>query len=373
MAGFVGWPGGLLRGGVMTAKRTLRFVARVAVLASLGTGIGVVAYRAGERAIKTAPPAPVAAQPTLVTASAGTLIDAGPVQVSAQWLPIGSVLNRRTGTITDSSVAAGMRVEITAGELVYKVDDLAVVVMPGSIPAYRDLGPTTVGFDVAQLQSFLAASGYFTAPADGKWGVTTTTAWRSWRESQGLPRLTTAPLGSIIFSPTLPFTASVHPEIRVGGVISDGDTAFDILDTLPAFTVTVAAGATSGIAEGLAVTASIDSTTLDFTTTAKQTPNDQGNIDIDLKTSRNLKCESWCDAIPTDQVSMFPGTVTRAGPATGVIVPVGAVHSGSGSDLFVVSSEGKNIPVTVTLQVGGQAILDGVHDGDRILLPSTPG
>ncbi len=181
-----------------------------------------------------------------------------------------------------------------------------------------------------------------------------------------------APLGSIIFVPTLPFVANVDPKIDVGGIIADGDTAFDLLSAVPQFTITTTPGSTP-ITAGLAVTTAVDGTTLSFTTTTRQNPNDQGNIDIELQPTAGLTCGAWCDSIPTDGVSQFPGTVTRMGPVQGVIVPVGAIHSGTNAELFVVGADGGDVPVTIVLQVGADAIVDGVTDGTRILLPSTPG
>ena len=350
----------------------MRVVGRFVIVAVVATGLGFVAYRAGERAARTAPAPPVAAQPTVVTAKSGVLLDAGPVQVTAKWVPVGTVLNRKSGTVTRSSLALGRRVTISSGDLVYDVDGVAAVVMAGDVPAYRDLGPSTQGADVAQFQRFLASAGDFTGTSDGTWGASTTYAWQSWRAAHQLGRMSNAPLGSIVFVPKLPFVANVDPKITVGGIVADGDTAFDVLGEIPRFTITTTPGSTP-ITAGLTVTTAVGGTKLSFTTTSRQTTNDQGNIDIELQPSKGLACARWCDSIPTDQVSQFPGTVTRAGPKRGVIVPVGAIHSGANADLFVVGVDGGHVPVTIVLQVGADAIVTGVADGTRLLLPSTPG
>ena len=73
----------------------------------------------------------------------------------------------------------------------------------------------------------------------------------------------------------------------------------------------------------------------------------------------------------TSGVSSWPAVVRLKGPATGVVVPVGAIRSGAGSGTVVVTQEGSSVPVEVVLQVGGDAIVTGLSAGDVVVIPGT--
>jgi hypothetical protein len=63
-----------------------------------------------------------------------------------------------------SRVVTGVRVEagdeVSAGEVALEVGGRPVIVLPGSIPEYRDLGPGAQGEDVSQLQASLQELGF---------------------------------------------------------------------------------------------------------------------------------------------------------------------------------------------------------------------
>ena len=110
---------------------------------------------------------------------------------------------------------------------------------------------------------------------------------------------------------------------------------------------------------------------MEFTTADSQTVDGAGVITVDLRpVAGAVECASWCDAIFTGRSTQVSGMVTRAGPVTGVIVPIGALRSGVGDGLFVVAVGGAEMPVTVTLRVGANAIVEGVPAGTTIELPT---
>lgn len=352
--------------------RWVRLLAKLVAICAVVGGASFVAYRAGERAVRTAPPPPIAAAPQTVVARAGELVDAGPMQVTAEWNSTTSYVNRLPGTVTGGTTTTSGRRPVDAGSVLYRVDEIPVVAMPGTIPAYRDLGPNVIGFDVAQLQQFLTAQGVFKGPIDGKWAVSTSVAWKAWRDSEGFPKSTSAPLGSIVFLPSLPASVRLESQITSGAVVGDGTPAIDVLDDVPVFKTDVPAGTTLGVAPGLDVVVDVSGTTLHLTT-SKQSVAADGSVNVTLALPPNTTCASWCDALPTGTATHLSGTITRAGPASGVIVPVGAIRSGSGTDLFVLVDDGTKTPVKIRLQVGADALVDGIADGTRVQLPVPPG
>ena len=355
----------------MPLKRAAKSIVKLVAIAAVGAAIGVVAFQAGKRAIDTAPPAPPKAAATVVTLGEGTLVDTGSALVSARWVPTASVRHRRSGTVTASSLPSGVRTVIDSGTVLFSVDGRAVIAVRGAVPAFRAMGPTMAGDDIAQFQQFLADLGLLTAPVDGKWGTATTAATRVWQDLAHLPRSATVEFGSIVYLPTLPTTVTSDPTLVVGAIADEGTVAFQQLAAVPRFAAIVSPDSTESITGGLRVEADVGGTALEFTTAETQTVDEAGVITVDLEpVAAAVECGSWCDAIVTGRATQVSGIVTRAGPLDGVVVPVGALRSGAGDELFVVAVGGAEMPVTVTLRVGANAIVEGVPAGTKIELPT---
>jgi peptidoglycan hydrolase-like protein with peptidoglycan-binding domain len=260
---------------------------------------------------------------------------------------------------------------IDSGMTLYSVDGRAVVAVRGAVPAFRAMGQNMVGDDIAQFQQFLADLGLLTAPVDGKWNAETTSATRVWQDLMRLPRSATVELGSIVFLPTLPATATPDPTLVVGAIANEGTAAFELLAPVPRLAAIVSPESTESITGGLLVDVEVGGTAMEFATADTQTVDEAGVITVELRpVSGAAECASWCDAIVTGRPTQLSATVTRAGPLTGVIVPIGALRSGPGDRLFIVAVGGAELPITVNLRVGANAIVDGVPEGTRIELPT---
>jgi Putative peptidoglycan binding domain len=354
----------------MPMKRAVVTAVKVLLAVAVVVAVGVVGFQAGKRAVDTAPPVPETAAPVVVTLSDGTLVDTDEVPVTARWVPVASYLHRRSGTVTSSFMSAGTRTVIDAGTVLYSVDGGPVIAVRGAVPAFRTMGPTMVGDDITQFQQFLADLGILTAPVDGRWGAATTAALRAWQDQTKRPRSAVVELGSIVFMATLPTAVSADPTLTVGALASEGSTAFYELSPVPRFAVVVSPDANGSITGGLGLRLTVGATPLEFSTADTETVDEAGVMSVDLKPdSSSNQCGSWCDAIATGRPTQLSGTVTRAGPLAGVIAPIGALRSGAGDDLFVVTGAGVEVPVSVTLRVGANAIVEGVPAGTEIQLP----
>lgn len=353
-------------------KQVVSFAVKMVVTLALLAAVVALSYRAGERAVDTAPPAPVQASPTVVSAQEGTLVESTSTLVEAKWLSTRSWLNRRSGTVTGSFLPLGQRTVVDVGSVLYEIDGAPVLVIRGSTPAYRTIGPNIVGRDVAQFQQFLVDQGLLTGAVDGKWGSATSAAVRVWQDGAGRPRSATVDLGSIVFMDALPATIAPAPQLVVGAVIGDGSVAFDELAPTPRFDVVVQQGANDSIGGGLKVEVVVADTRLEFVTASSPTFDPEGGVTVGLDQVPQSECAEWCASLATGVVTQLPATVTRSGPMDGVIVPVGALRSGAGSELYVVSADGEKMPVVVRLQVGSSAIVDGIDAGTAIELPGSP-
>lgn len=103
------------------------------------------------------------------------------------WLPsVGSVVQR--------------------GGTLFKIDQLPIVLMYGSVPAYRTLKEGVGdGQDVAQLNENLIALGYdpYGAIADyERFSEATAAAVRRWQKAVGLPQTGEVELGRVVFAPS---------------------------------------------------------------------------------------------------------------------------------------------------------------------------
>jgi peptidoglycan hydrolase-like protein with peptidoglycan-binding domain len=114
-----------------------------------------------------------------------------------------SVVNQRFGTITWLPAIGHV---IRQGQTLYRVDDSPVVLLYGSMPAYRDLRTGETGADVGQLNAALVALGY---DSDGRLDPTSETfSWRTkaavkkLQHDLGVPETGTLAPGAIVFLPT---------------------------------------------------------------------------------------------------------------------------------------------------------------------------
>jgi membrane fusion protein, multidrug efflux system len=107
---------------------------------------------------------------------------AGRLQGTVTWLPeTGAVIHR--------------------GEQVYRVDNLPVLLLYGSLPAYRQLAPGDEGADVKQFEQELKALGYTGFTVDTKYTADTATAVKKWQKANGLTRTGVVEAGRVVFAP----------------------------------------------------------------------------------------------------------------------------------------------------------------------------
>ncbi|MGA8720394.1 MAG: hypothetical protein WB557_20470, partial [Solirubrobacteraceae bacterium] len=112
-----------------------------------------------------------------------------------------TVYNRLTGTITWLPQVGQV---IKAGGTLYKIDGDPVLLMNGTTPAYRDLGPAdSNGADIEQLNRNLVALGFNAAniTVDDVWQDATTEGVDLLQESLGETETGTLTLGQIVFLP----------------------------------------------------------------------------------------------------------------------------------------------------------------------------
>ncbi len=119
---------------------------------------------------------------------------------------------------------------VSPGQPLYRVDNLPIVLMIGSTPAYRAFGlGMTDGPDVEQLESNLIALGdahsLFSKPS-GQFSTLTAEAVKRWQTANGYTADGHLPLGIIAFLPT-PVLVGAH-NVAVGQPATPGDIPYGV-------------------------------------------------------------------------------------------------------------------------------------------------
>ena len=146
------------------------------------------------------------------------------------YAPTNPVVNRLAGVYT-ALPAPGTAIE--PGHVLYQVDDQPVVLMSGTVPAWR---PFALGMadgpDVGELEAGLIAlgdaSGLFTT-ATNYFGAATADAIERWQTANGLRVDGQIPMGQIVFSPGPVLVGS--ESAAVGQSASPGDDPFQVTST----------------------------------------------------------------------------------------------------------------------------------------------
>lgn len=178
-------------------RRTRRIVAALGVLAAVGgaaaagAGIGIGDDGPDGSAERRLPPA--TAEVTRQTLTDGVTEDG-----ELGYGRSSTLTGHLPGTVTR---LPGTGERVTRGEALYRVDEQPVVLMYGSVPAYRTLREGVTGEDVEQLERNLDALGYTGFTVDDTYTDATARAVATWQEDEGLEETGVVETGRVVFAP----------------------------------------------------------------------------------------------------------------------------------------------------------------------------
>lgn len=174
--------------------RTVVVLATAAAVVAVGAGvaaaIGFGGTNPGTATASTLPPA-------TATVTRQTLVD---METFAGELGYGTsraAVTRRSGTVTWLA-ATGSTVK--RGKPLYAIDTEKVVLLYGSLPAYRTLRSGAEGTDVKQLEQNLKALGYGGFTVDDTYTSATADAVRRWQEDLGRAETGQVEPGDIVYA-----------------------------------------------------------------------------------------------------------------------------------------------------------------------------
>jgi hypothetical protein len=353
-----------------------------AVLVAVAAAVVVVATSGSTPASSAAPEAATTA-PVLRGTLASMVTETGILTYRAG--PDGSpytVVNRAGGTYTELPAVGD---EVACGGVLYRVDDRPVLLLCGTVPAYRDLARGDVGNDVRQLDRNLhdlgydARAGVALDPDEDVFTGATATALALLQHDRGVDATGALDLGDAVFLPGPVRIATVagelggpaQPGVPVARATSD---ALEVhVDLEPSQQGVVHAGDRARITlpGPTSVTGTVDR--LGRVAAGPAGPNGapgSPTLPVSLRLDDPAKAKGL-DEVPV-QVE-----ITTTGVDDVLSVPVTALvgRAGGGFAVEVVGAGGRRELVAVEVGLfdtaGGRVQVDGdVHEGDRVVVPS---
>jgi hypothetical protein len=191
--------GGRRRRRVVVSGGVLLVVA-LAAGGAAAAGFGPLRGRAASGA--TPPSVDSAAATALAAVTRRTLLDRSEQDATLGYAGSYSVVNQAHGTIT-ALPAVGQIVR--PGQVLYRADGAPVVLLRGSVPAYRTLSKGMTGADVRQLNAALVALGKASSddldPASDEFSAATVTGLKELQDALGVTQTGRLDLGQAVFLP----------------------------------------------------------------------------------------------------------------------------------------------------------------------------
>jgi len=266
------------------------------------------------------------------------------------------VVNQARGTVTALPAVGQV---VAQGQPLYSIDGTPVVLLYGSVPAYRGLSEGMSGADVRQLNADLVALGEATSasldPSSDYFGWATAVALERLQAALGVERTGSLALGQAVFAPSAARITAVSATL--GGQAPVGGPILQASSTTHQIVVQLDAAQQSEIQVGDRVTI-----TLPGTRTTTGIVSAVGTV-----ATAPAAAAGSSDSTPRIEVDVTPSDPTAIGSLDQAPVQV-SITTASVSDALVV-------PVAALLAVaeGGYAVetVDAHHL--HHLIPVTPG
>ena len=286
------------------------------------------------------------------------------------------VVNRAAGTYTTLPDDGG---KVDCGDVLYRVDDKPVVLLCGTVPAYRDLHTGDAGRDVRQLNRNLHRLGYGADAGDTDFTSKTEKALERLQHARGFEVTGALDDGDVVFLPEPVRVAEVTG--RLGGAARPGAPVLSATSNTPEVQVELDPSQQDAVKKGDRAQISLPDNTsvtgrVDRIGAVVQAPAGQdgnpGNVTIPVYIPLDHPAQArGLDRAPV-QVD-----ITTKGVQNALSVPLTALagKSGGGFAVEVVRGGGRRELVAVKLGLfdtaAGRAQVDGdLREGDDVVVPS---
>lgn len=283
-----------------------------------------------------------------------------------------TVAGRIAGTVTGLPAAGST---LKRGQAFYRIDNTPVVLLYGTLPAYRALSPGTKGVDVKQFEQNLYALGYRGFTVDKTYSASTASAVQSWQGDLGLPKTGTVELGRVVYA-----TGAIRVDTlksAVGDTAQPGQELLTYTGTARVITVELAVSDQRLAVRGAAVSVTLPNgktTPGKITKTATVIKPAEGQNPATTKIRVTIAVDDEKSLAGLDEASMVVGV--KASERRNVLtVPVAALLAlaEGGYGVQVVDGTATRIlAVRVGLFAGGRVEVsgDGLTEGTTVGMPS---
>ncbi len=251
------------------------------LMVAAGTAAIVVAVIVGWVAAGTfvaqPPSGPAPPPPTTAQVSRRDLVETRAVGGALGYGGEHDVPNGAQGVVT---WLPGLGATVSRGEVLYRVDELPVVLMYGQVPMYRTLQVGVMGgSDVQELEENLAALGYVGLTVDRDYTANTASTVQRWQSALGLPQTGTVELGRVAIEPGAVRVSAAR--VQLAGQASPGQPVLACTGTARIVTVDLPVTEQSLAASGEKVTVELPDGravvgTVAYVGTVAQTPQAAG-------------------------------------------------------------------------------------------------
>jgi putative peptidoglycan binding protein len=292
-----------------------------------------------------------------------------------------TVVNQARGIFTDLPTAGD---NVACGDVLYRVDEVPVLLLCGTVPTYRSMHAGDVGNDVRELNLNLHAlgvdAGLDIKPGDTTFTGATRKALEVLQHGRGLDVTGALDVGAAVFLPesvrigkvTAVLGGSAQPGAPILDATSDTPEVFVGLDPAQQGAVKSRDSADVTLPGNAVVTGRVDRVG-----NVASPPAEQGGSPPAAIVPVYIRLDDP-NAVRGFDAAPVRVEIATAGVPDVLSVPVTALvgMSGGGFAVEIVSSDGRRELVAVKLglfdSAGGRVEVDGaVAEGDRVVVPSS--
>ncbi len=338
----------------MSKKLIAGALALLLVGGAIGWAIGAV----------FAPPQVATASDATLTTTArhGTVEDTLVMAAESKWNESKIGVNTASGVVTRVHHKAGE--QITAGKVLFRVNERPVIALQGDIPSFRGMHEGIRGNDVRQLQRFLKGKGWYKGSVTGKFDAKTTSAVKHWQGKVGISKDGFVRASDVIFVPTLPVNGSLDESvIRPGNRLVGGENVLTGVSGDPQFVAPLTVEQAFRVNTGTKV--KVQNLTGGYWSghVAEIRESDAGYFRLTLTAPDGSPiCGDQCSSLASSEAYHLNVTFMLQEPVSGIMVPASAIRSRGGA-VYVLAEDGTELPVTLVASAGGQAIVEGLAEG----------
>jgi hypothetical protein len=359
--------------------RTLGLTAAVIVAAAAASASAIATSSTAPVSAASEPPASTATVERGKLAYMVSLYGILTFRARADGSPY-TVVNQARGIYTELPNVGD---KVACGDVLYRIDENAVLLMCGAVPAYRTLRRGDVGDDVRQLNlnlhMFGADAGFEIKPDDTAFSDKTEKALEVLQHRQGLDVTGALETGNAVFLPESVRIAKVAAVL--GGSAQPGAPVLDATSDTPEVQVGLDPSQQGAVKPGDRARVTLPGNTVvtgkvDRLGNVASVPGGQNDSALAATIPVYISLDAP-DAARGFDAAPVQVDITTAGVEDALSVPVTALvgKSGGGYAVEAVRSDGRRELVAVKLglfdSAGGRVQVEGdLREGDQVVVPS---